>query len=211
MKKQATTLIVGVFLLGVFSGSAQSDKAIKNGMDIKFSLGFPSTDYALPGELIYGEQYSVIFGLQLSSRWYISPQETWAVGILANYLDLNFGFKNGPNDSYYKATLQASGLGVGPIGTYKLMDDMALDAYYNIRPTGMFSAIVEDGSLFVATGEDYDIGLTHAVGLAFRYNVLMVGVEFNFGEAGMWELSDDDFYTPAQKVGNTRIFLGVKL
>lgn len=209
MKNQIVALLIGVILLGSFSSFAQSDKAIKNGMNLNFVLGFPSSDYAFPEGVLYGEQYPVIFGLQVNSRWYIKPQRDWGIGVLVNFLDVNFAFKKEANDSYYKATLQAGGLGVGPVGTYKLADDMALDLYYNLRPTGMITAIVSDNNVFTE-GDDFDIGLTHVVGVAYRYDILVVGVEFNFGKAGIWELSDGDFYPVAQKVGSTRIMLGVK-
>ena len=76
---------------------------------------------------------------------------------------------------YSRLTVEATFLEFGPIGTYVLNSTMAVDAYYNLRPTGLATvAFDEDGNIL--GDEVYGSGFTHALGAAFRWKVLSVAL-----------------------------------
>ena len=96
-------------------------------------------------------------------------------------------------------------LKIGPSVTYALTDEIGLDLYYSLRPTAAVSINEDSFGNIVSVGG----GLTHAVGVGFRYGVLNVAFEPNFGNI---ETANTDFSSLISNtsIANTRIVLGFK-
>src|SRR5690606_22295039 len=111
-----------------------------------------------------------------------------------------------------KATIDLSLIEVGPIGTYAINRNMALDGYYNLRPTIMGTAILDSGGDgFTWSGT----GFTHAAGVAFRVRVFSVGLEHVFGRIRNADFADttapsQSIYKTTLLANNFRLLVGVK-
>ena len=201
---------------------AQKDRKITNGFSINLVTGIPVANYGESNEGNLNAQYQLgsIWGLQLGNRWYFSPSEQFGLGLMVNWMDITAGVKMGTQGSYDwgRAVFDFSLFELGPVGTYALTNDIALDAYYNLRPTGFATAMI----LTANSTEDDDLstvyvgfGLTHAVGAAFRYKALNIGLEYVMGGAncqGIYSGPDGDESLDSQKnlVNNFRIMFGLK-
>jgi hypothetical protein len=74
-----------------------------------------------------------IWGLQVGNRWYFNPKENHGIGLMVNWLDITIGAKS--DDGWVRSITDFSFLEIGPVGTKVLTNNIALDAYYNLRPT----------------------------------------------------------------------------
>ena len=122
--------------------------------------------------------FGKILGLQLGNRWYVYRENQVGVAIMANWID--FSITSGSEDDFTTAAMNTSFLEFGPMGTFSLGNDMALDAYYNLCPTMLITGGVSDGDdeTTLAYG---GFGFTHALGAAFRYKVFNLGLEYAMG------------------------------
>ena len=128
----------------------------------------------------------------------------------------NLSKVNGEN--WEREVVEITFLSFGPIGTYAINDNVALDAYYNLRPTGFGSRLIlksPSGSSGDETYYYYGFGISNALGVAFRYKALNIGLEYVFGSIksdGTYS-GPNDLKLESQKIvnNNFRILLGVKL
>lgn len=215
MKK--TFFILALFLLTGASAVifAQKDKALKNGFSINLVAGLPASTYGLESDTDIDDEFKLgpIMGLQIGSRWYFSPGERFGAGLMVNWFDFTGAFKSNSTGSleWNRFVADITVLEVGPVFTFKFADNLALDGYYNLRPTGLATIIT---SKF---GDESDeetyagIGVSHALGTAFRWNVLSVGVEYVLGGIKCSNMDSEEF-DPTEKlmVNSVRFLLGVK-
>ena len=193
MKK--IVVLVSMMLLVAFVSNtyAQKDRTLSNGFSINIVTGFPSASFGAPKDVSSDEKYGALFGLKLGNRWYFSPQENYGFGLMVNWVDFAMAFKSGTDTSFdendflvasdwARTTMDITFLGLGPIGTYAINDDMAIDGYYNLRPTVLLSGGVNTYSSKDFTTAYGGFGLTNALGAAFRWKVLNVGVEYVMGK-----------------------------
>jgi len=178
-KKSILLALVILFSISnnVFS---QDGKALKNGFGVQFQIGFPSDMYGLDDRLDADSdnKAGILFGLQLGNRWYVHKDGKIGISIMANWLDATYSQKSYDDDSK-RGILEIALLEVGPGFTYAINDDVAFDAYYNLRPTIMSSVIVDsDNNGIGAAG----FGITHALGAALRYKALYFGAEYVMGK-----------------------------
>lgn len=167
------------------------DKALKNGLSLSLETGFPSASYGLDDEINASSnaKYGWLLGLQLGNRWYIKPQNNFGFGIMVNWLDITAATKSFSTSAadFTRATIDLTLIEFGPIGTFAITPDMAIDAYYNLRPTELISIMhtAENATYFNDPTSNTDVytgfGASHAVGAAFRWKVLNVGVEYVLG------------------------------
>ena len=208
------------------------------------------------------EQDATSFGLTLENRLYVCPQEKWGVAVHARWIDMNYAagdmkVKSLSTSASYGETsasedLDLSGdytmdmknaeigfLGVGPMFTYYLGNDMAIDVFYNLVPTFMYSNLKpkeasiagfdvdltgdddiwdwdwdEDDDTSSSSDDDSEknyigVGITHNIGAAFRYKFLQAGVEYRLGKMEIAEV-DDDADTFDYKTNCFKIFVGFK-
>jgi len=214
-------ILLAAFMLLSFTTIlfAQKDRKFSNGFSINLVTGFPSSTYGVPSDSDVDSEYQLgsIWGLQLGNRWYFKPKEKYAIGLMVNWLDFTAGTKtstlNGSDLS--RAVVDISFIEIGPVGSVALSNDIALDAYYNLRPTGFGSGFIWSGD---TDDEDYvyaGFGFSHAIGTAFRYKALNIGLEYVFGSIdseGRYTGSEGEITLENQKnvVDNFRILIGFK-
>ncbi|MDO9254112.1 MAG: hypothetical protein Q7U54_01270 [Bacteroidales bacterium] len=230
--KKNILLIAMILLVGITTSLfAQKDRTLSNGFSVNLIIGFPSSNYALTsdGKMdgysmldsdIMGSDYklSSLFGVQIGNRWYFKPKEKYGFGLMVNWLDFAMGVKSGTIDGteWARAVIDFSFLEVGPVGTFVLADNLALDAYYNLRPTVLSSATV-----FTSSGEEdftyayVGVGVSHAIGAAVRYKIFNFGMEYTLGSInskGTFSGSSSDETLDDQKnmVNSFRLKFGLK-
>jgi len=212
MKKKGFLLVVILFI-GMLS-NIQAQRAIKNGFSINTFIGLPSESFGLDNiESMNSDiQVKMLYGLQLGNRWYFNPTEHYGIGLMVNWIDFAIGVKSTSinNSDYGIAALDLALLKTGPIGTFAFSQDMAIDGYYNLRPTVFGYAIAnEDEDSYASAG----FGFSHTIGTAFRYNVLNVGIEYVFGDINV---SQEDINginisnNEKMNTNNLRIVIGFK-
>jgi hypothetical protein len=218
--KKIVILLTIVLLAGVTTNLfAQKDRKLTNGFSINLVTGIPSSQYGFSNFDNIDSEYQLgsIWGLQVGNRWYFSPKENFGFGLMANWVDITAGVKTGVENGYDWARLvtDVSFFEIGPIGTYALTTEIALDAYYNLRPTGFASVMLISDSGDDETYTYLGFGFTHAIGAAFRYKALNIGLEFVAGgidSEGIYSGSNEDEDLGSQKniANNFRIMIGAK-
>lgn len=174
MKKAKSILLIIIILSFSINLIAQKDRKLSNGFSINLITGIPSKTYATPSDMLPEDfGFKAIYGLQLGNRWYYKPNDRYGVGLMVNWLDITFAAKV---DASY--ALDISLIEFGPLYTKVLNENVAIDAYYNLRPTffGRGDKITND-DLLVYRGFNF----MHSFGLAYRWKTLNVGIEYLTG------------------------------
>ena len=212
MKKNL--LLLALVLCIGFLSSVQAQRAIKNGFSINAVIGVPSESFGLDGieNMDSDIQLKGLYGFQLGNRWYFNPTDQYGIGLMVNWIDFTIGAKSTTiqNNDYGIAAIDITLLEIGPIGTFAISEDMAIDGYYNLRPTVFSWAIVDDDDDSYASA---GIGFSHAIGTAFRYKVLNIGFEYVLGSIKVSQEEDNGFYIPnneKMKTNSFRFLIGVK-
>jgi hypothetical protein len=217
--KKYLILITIIIVTGITSNSfAQKDRKLSNGFSISLVTGIPSNDYGLPkdSQIDATEKFGGIWGLKLGNRWYFKPSENYGFGLMVNWLDFSIAMKSDNLNGGTSASGVAdfSFLQFGPVGTYAATDAIALDAYFNFRPTVFENVVVpSSGDSYAYAG----VGFSNALGAAFRYKVLNIGIEYVFGGINtsytIAGSSSGSSTTDTKKLmtNSFRILLGVKL
>lgn len=213
-------LVLGLSVMMAYSVCAQKDSRISNGFSINLISGFVPDKYGDSDndffKLTPDMQYGNSWGLQLGNRWYFSPKESYGFGLMVNWIDFSAAFKAGTEsgDDWSRASIDMSFFEIGPVATLAIGEKTALDGYYNLRPTGFGSSmVVSDGSddeTIVYAG----FGLTHALGAAFRYGKLNLGLEYVIGKIraeGTYDGSASFDPEPLDlNAGHLRLMVGLK-
>jgi len=198
---------------------AQKDRKLTNGFSINLNVGIPSSQYGASSEDGIDSKYQMgsIWGLQVGNRWYFSPTEQYGFGLMVNWVDITAGVKSGTEDGYEwaRSVADVSFFEIGPVGTFVLTKDIAIDAYYNLRPTGFASVMLITDSNEDETYTYAGFGFTHAIGAAFRYKALNIGLEYVMGginSEGSYSGSygDEDLGSQKNIANNFRIMIGAK-
>ncbi len=184
---------------------AQAEPGNDNGFGLKLQVGIAGGSFSkeIAGQKVEMDHSGIGYGLELDNRWYVWHNDKMGAAINARWLD----FEYTPGTTSYKGleedvnSVEAGILGVGPMFTYYLGNNMAVDAYYNIVPS--VSAAIGDDVTYLG------FGLAHHAGAAFRYKVFQAGCEYRFGKFEVADVDDDDFTMDAP-LNNLRIFLGFK-
>lgn len=243
MKKALLTISA---VLGLFFGtSAQGGPGEDNGLGIRLNVGLPTgTSHYLDNieaRMPFKLKNAVSFGLTLDNRWYVWHNNKIGAAIQARWLDIDYINGKAPDldkiwsssnwqqeneISFDISSIEGGFLGVGPMFTFYLNNDMAIDAYYNILPAFTYSKVKYSGtSRDLIKKKTYDIeeveetykgiSVTHHIGAAFRYKIFQAGVEYRIGKFKMdrdEEMDEEDMYLPhmSESKNSFRINLGVK-
>jgi hypothetical protein len=185
VKLMKNLVILAALILGIgFSthSFAQNDRRLKNGFSICLVPGIPSSNYGYQKDIQVSSQYKSgsIWGLKMGNRWYFKPKENYGFGLMVNWFDISMAIKSTTVSGSTTGTGIAdfSLLQFGPVGTYAVAKDIALDGYYNVRPTIFERVVVQDDDDNYAYA---GFGFSNALGAAFRYKVLNLGIEYVFG------------------------------
>lgn len=215
--KKANFLFVIIFAFSVFANVYAQDtkptpknRTLSNGFSMKIEYGFPSKNFGTSHPVDDDYKYGLTYGLQMGNQWYFSPSQKFGIGLNVNWFDFSFTAKSFDESALTRATIDASLLEIGPIGTYALNSEMAIDLYYNIRPTAIINIIEVKNSWDDYTDTWEGVGITHAIGSGFRWRALLVGMEYVFGSVNdVDDLSntDEDYKVHANCF---RVLIGVK-
>jgi hypothetical protein len=218
MKKIRLLIAIALLMCAGLTTYAQKDRTLTNGFSVNLVLGVPSAAYGVEDADDIDDEFKLgaLFGVQIGNRWYFNPSETSGFGLMVNWFDFTLSAKGGSEGStdWGRAVMDISFLEVGPVGTFALSDEMAIDAYYNLRPTVLSSAVVIESSFGDETYGYAGFGISHAFGAAFRYKVFNVGVEYVVGGINAAGTYSGDYNVDLEdqkiKANSFRIMLGVK-
>lgn len=224
-KNMKKSLLALATVLGFAFNSTAATPGEDNGLGLRLNVGFPMGDYTISqwGNLEYAYPVSgVSFGLTLDNRWYVWHNDKMGAAIQARWLDANFmtgelgvDIPFVGSETFAELTnIEGGILGAGPMFTFYLNDDMAIDAYYNFMPSVVYS-MVKDADDEDSSSDDssesnlWGFGLAHHVGAAFRYKIFQAGLEYRIGKI---EIEDVDFstHTMDASMNSFRINLGFK-
>lgn len=223
MKKITKLLLVFILVLSTvktFAGTFSASNSLSHFPAIKadmykggffFNVGAfePLKNYFNPPDINYqsgDEKFRLGEGFELGNMFKIVNIDPFAFGIRATWLNANYTSikyqTTGVNIADTTVTdkiVHGNALKVGPYFTFGLSERIAIDLYYQIAP---------QYSLYLSsdlTGYSY-LGLAHSVGADFRFSILSVGCDINFGTAKNIEFKDDIVRLP-----NMRLYVGLKL
>lgn len=235
--KKALLAIAAV--LGLSLNASAQKAGEDNGFGLRLNVGFgggtvtaitEDEDFDFSGSF---DVDGVSFGLTLDNRWYVWHNDKMGAAIQARWFDANYlsgelNYDLGPFDMFdlggpsidYKQ-IDGGVLGVGPMFTWYLNNDMAIDAYYNIMPTVAYAQVTTEEDVVNAwgmpTGETeetesnyWGAGISHHIGAAFRYKVFQAGLEFRFGKIKDMEEFDLDTESMDCSLNRFKINLGFK-
>jgi hypothetical protein len=206
MKKTGFLLSIILFTASLGTTDAQKNRTLSHGFSVNLIVGIPSPNYGYPKDVNVDEdmQINFIAGIQIGNRWYFGSSARYKMGIMVNWIDISAGTRI--DGDLTRAVADVSFLELGPIGTVAFSDDIALDAYYNLRPTGfvhMWSYASEDPEGYSGAG------ISHAIGTAFRWKVLSVGLEYVIGNINCEDINSE--YTDQKLINNNfRLIIGAK-
>lgn len=214
--KLITYFIILSLMVLHFNSKAQS-KMLENGFSLKFSFGFPPSQYGFDGDLPIPEELQLgnTFGLELGNQWYLYHGDNFGLGLDINWLDVVYG-KEKYNDSFIgelnRITMEGSVLEFGPVGTFAINDILAIEGYYNLRPTYMVSYIYENSDDYVLLRK---FSFLHGFGFGLRVKFLYFGYEYTFGNldgeiSGGGEYEDVDvlYGKQAMDASNSKLIIG---
>lgn len=198
--KKLRICFIALMALVLTSNIKAGDDLIGNGFDLQLSFGFPSKDYGFPD---YAEpDYGTMLGIQLGNHWYFYNDGKFGVGLNVNWIDFSYVGKEKNGSDY--GTIDMSFCELGPVGSFAISDQFAIDAFYNLRPTALMSYYNNSNDEDLLVGS----GVTHSLGARFRFNIVYVGMDMVFGKLnGKWADAGDKEDMTAN---NTRITLGLK-
>lgn len=188
MKKLSLVLVVAILFTSL--NSIAKKDPISKGFNFNLYAGIPGSTYGLEKDCGAPSSFSpnAISGIQIGNRWYFAPTKKFGVGLKVNWLDLSYGASDASELEVVKV-LDMSALGLGPVGSIGIGDHMAIDAYYQLRPTLLTSRLEHSEFIY----EMYDgfgmansivktsFGLASTIGIAFRYRILNMGFEYLLG------------------------------
>lgn len=223
MKNIITTIIL-ISVIHISYGQEKKDKAIKGGISLTTSVGINNSNVGLQLPAYDWDKYSYV-GFQCGFRSYIKPKTKWAIGVKASILDISYTESttlDETSDEYFdeydifdeevrsKKFISVGFLSFGPVGTYALAPNVAVDCYYNLRPTYVRTEVAIND-----IGTQPGFGISHLCGAAVRIGVFNIGYEYIFGS--IKPLSDNiaDAVGETQGIGNMktdymRIVIGCK-
>jgi hypothetical protein len=211
MRKIVILLAIILFSGMMTESFAGKNRTLSKGFSINYTIGIPSNNYGYESDADISDEYKsgILLGLQIGSRWYIKPSEKLGFGIMVNWFDISVGAKI--YDDVTRFVSDMSFLEVGPIGTFALTNSVALDAYYNLRPTMFLQSYTSSNNTEMAAfNSTLGFGASHALGTAFRWKVLNLGVEYVFGKINSFSTDTSNDLTEKLLVNNFRIKMGFK-
>jgi hypothetical protein len=178
MKKIGILLAITILIIFQVKSIAQKDRKLSKGLSINFIIGFPSDSYAYKNSNTPDEyKFNKIWGIKTGSRWYFSPSDKFGIGLMVNWSDVVFGY-NIKND-WEIYSMETSMFELGPVATIAISQNIAIDGYYNLRPTAYLKMVslanAEEPTVY------FGYGFSHAIGGAIRWKAFNVGLEYVIG------------------------------
>ncbi|MCG8308825.1 MAG: hypothetical protein MI975_15635 [Cytophagales bacterium] len=187
----ATCLIM---LLFAIEGRSQGS-LLEDGFSLKFSVGFPPSQYGFDGELPLPKELELetTFGLEIGNQWYFYNSGHFGVGLDINWFDVVYGrakLNNPLTGTINRITLEGSFIEFGPVATYAINDLFAIEGYYNLRPTYMVTYYWENTDDYVLVR---NFNFLHGFGIGVRLKFFYIGYEATFGNIDGNVSADGEF------------------
>lgn len=207
MKK--AVLLLFVFIAGsLVTAYSQENRTLSHGFSVNLIVGITPATYGFNKDVDVNDDSRILFtsGIQIGNRWYFGSSDRFKMGLMVNWFDITAGTRT--SDDMTRVVVDASFLELGPIATVAFSDDIALDTYYNLRPTGfahIWTVSTDDPTGYAGAG------ISHAFGTAFRWRVLSIGLEYQIANINC-EYIDTDYEISDQKLvgSNFRLMIGAK-
>ncbi len=206
MKKYLLLYSVLFFFLFEAIAGEYDDTPLHNGFYIKAGLNMPTKSFSDKGPLSnFGKNTSLAFSsgihFELGSRFYIGPaftHERFRFGIDLSWLSINSTTAKSDISKISMINLQP--LKVGPLLSFAITDEMAIDIKYSFVPT--ITILYEDE----IEDDNYTGGL-HEVEFEYRWKVLMLGIAHQFGSLSPGEIGTN---LDGIQANTHRFFIGIK-
>lgn len=172
--------------------NVKKDKPIiSNGFLLNLGLGFPSSKTEGGPSQSLGIQGS----LELGNQWYFVKNETIGVGLKVSWLQAGYSKKTESifGFDFGIRTIDLRFLKIAPMFSYAITESLALDAYVDIAPTVMLTAVTSPamGTTSSDTDGSLGIGVLFAPGVKLRYHKLAFGFDYSLGSLATASSSDD--------------------
>ncbi len=239
MKRTFITLLI--ILIGGTSFSSFAQKSITDsGFYLNVGGFAPNYKYLVPlafeNDILEKPEntetlYKLGANIEIGNLFKVADIGSNAIHVKVSWLDANIAKSSYEgkylftpvNFKYY--AIQGSAFKLGPNFTYALNDKMGIDVFYQIAPVFSFwyddtdyGPAFEDSEMSYDDNlrEKYALGVLHTTGLAFRYDFLSAGINWNFGSAKDFDADDNattfntdvDYYR--YRMGSFRFYIGFK-
>lgn len=222
--KKIIIIIISLCIIHSSYAQEKKDKAIKSGISLTTTVGINNSNVGLQLPAYEWDKYSYV-GFQFGFRSYIKPKAKWAIGVKASIIDITYTESttlDKTSDEYFdeydifdeevrsKKFISVGFLTFGPVATYAIAPNVAVDCYYNLRPTYVKAeAAIND------IGTQPGFGISHQCGAAIRIGVFNIGYEYIFGSIKPLGDNIADAVDGTQGIGNMktdymRIVIGCK-
>ncbi len=156
------------------------------------------------------------YGVDFGSTWNVFKPEgiPLAIGARVSWIDGAFGGEE-VSANVSRQVLIGSVLSFAPNVTYKVIDQLGIEAYFKLKPTVYVNALIDNSNLpgIEENGSTTSgFGISNAFGLGVRYNIFQLGVEFGGGSLNTtttFDQNQDDFDSKVT-FDYTRFFIGLR-
>ncbi len=200
------------------------NEQLDNGFLLKNGIGILSSNYGFPKRVINSRYNAILpqhsLGIEIGNYWYVwrDSFEKMGIAINVNWFDLQIATNS--NDIASATVVNVALNELGPVFTYTLGENAAFDFYFNTRINVVFSDFnYYDYYYYNSTNyQNYDsenysdagLGLTYAIGANFRWQILLIGIEYDFGNIN---ITNDDYnnnYRERINMSMFKVMLGLK-
>lgn len=208
MKKPVLLLFVFLLAGSLVTAYSQTNRTLSHGFSVNLIIGITPANYGYNKGSIIDDDSRILFtsGIQIGNRWYFGSSEHFKMGLMVNWFDITAGTRT--NGDLTRVVADASFLELGPIGSFAFSENIALDIYYNLRPTGfahIWTYSTDDPAGYIGAGP------SHAFGTAFRWKVLSVGFEYQLANINCEYIDSEYDYSDQKLAGsNLRLMIGAK-
>ena len=186
------------------------DKMLKSGFFFHMGVFIPFKNYMFPdvlSDIDSSETFGIGPDFELGNMFKIKSFDQQAFGLRATWLSAGLTklmFDDTSGLRAFNGTIAR----VGPYFTYS-NNDIAFDVFYQIGPS--YGIVLDEK--WNDFGFDGALGLTHELGLTFRYKVLSLGTGLRFGKIkdvdNLNQKINKEWYL--YRTGNIRFFVGIKI
>ncbi len=178
----------------------------KGGFFFNFGLFIPNKNYGFESDVDNTTSYKNGVGpsFEIGNMFRIADLRDKAIGIRVTWLNVGYS-KFKMDGELIEQDIQFSMFKLGPYFSLGLNDKMAIDFYYQIAPQYIFSYNVP------LEEDDHYFGVNHSLGATYRFSILAVGFDANFGSAKYLNTDPDESVDFKPRFPYLRMYVGLKL
>lgn len=223
MKKQLL-FVTALFFACINLFAQDEDAPLDRGFYFKVGLNVPSAFYLTwteaEAEDVKDDGYSFspgihlelgnrfYFGSTIADRFRIGLDASW-IGLQVNSMKFDDADDFAADDDYSVRVINIQPVKVGPVFSFALNDDMAIDLKYSHGLAIGVVAETYDGE--AETEILLGGGILSEIGLAYRFKILSVGLAYQFGALTYSEFDPDEDISAKFNMNAFRVLVGIKL